>query len=116
MRRLVLFLSFLLLAAPVAAQQLVHIKGKAFIAPDGRPLSIKGISLGNWLIPEGYIFKFEVAIAAPIFAAFDRLLGAERAARSGPSSAIPTSRATTSASSSRSASIPCASRCTTACS
>jgi len=45
------------------------------------PLSIKGISLGNWLMPEGYMFKFEVAKSPrQIFSAFDRLLGSEHAA------------------------------------
>lgn len=32
-----------------------------FIAPDGRALLLKGINLGNWLLPEGYMFKFEAA-------------------------------------------------------
>ena len=81
--RLLLALLFILgLAASAAAESLVRIEGKNFIAPDGRPLSIKGISLGNWLMPEGYMFKFEVAKSPrQIFGAFDRLLGPERAAR-----------------------------------
>ena len=32
--------------------------GKAIIAPDGTPFLIRGTNLGNWLIPEGYMFKF----------------------------------------------------------
>src|SRR6266702_1739517 len=71
-----LLLLLLGLAAPAAAEQLVRVDGKTFIAPDGRPLSIKAISLGNWLMPEGYMFKFEVAKSPrQIFSAFDRLLG-----------------------------------------
>jgi endoglucanase len=82
MRLLLAFLLLLGLAAPAAAESLVRINGKTFIAPDGRPLSIKGISLGNWLMPEGYMLKFEVAKSPrQIFDAFDRLLGSERAAR-----------------------------------
>ncbi len=74
---LVLLLS---LAASARAEPLARIDGKSFIAPDGSTLEIKGISLGNWLAPEGYMFKFEVAKAPrQIFAAFDRLLGPERA-------------------------------------
>ena len=75
--RLLLALLFVLgLTAPAAAESLVRIEGKNFIAPDGRPLSIKGISLGNWLMPEGYMFKFEVAKSPrQIFSTFDRLLG-----------------------------------------
>ena len=82
MRLLLALLLILGLAAPVAAEPLVHVKGKAFIAPDGRPLNIKGINLGNWLVPEGYIFKLE-SVRSPqaLFDTFDRLLGAERAAR-----------------------------------
>jgi endoglucanase len=67
-------------AASIRAEPLARIDGKSFIAPDGSTLGIKGISLGNWLAPEGYMFKFEVAKAPrQIFAAFDRLLGPERA-------------------------------------
>ena len=81
MRLLLALLLILGFATPAAAESLVRIEGKNFIAPDGRPLSIKGISLGNWLMPEGYMFKFEVAKSPrQIFSAFDRLLGSEHAA------------------------------------
>jgi endoglucanase len=64
----------------LAQSPLVRIEGKRFIAPDGRVLHIKGISLGNWLMPEGYMFKFEVAKAPnQIYGAFDRLLGPQKA-------------------------------------
>ncbi len=36
----------------------VSVKGKEFITPDGKPILLKGINLGNWLNPEGYMFKF----------------------------------------------------------
>src|SRR5260370_4699005 len=66
--------------APATAQPLVRTEGKHFIAPDGSTLLIKGTSLGNWLMPEGYMFKFEVAKAPrQIYGAFERLLGPERA-------------------------------------
>ena len=101
-----------------APRPLVRTEGKNFIAPDGSTLLIKGISLGNWLMPEGYMFKFEVAKAPrQIYGAFDRLLGPERAQAFW--TAVPRHlhrRRTTSASSSRSASTRCASRCTTRCS
>src|SRR6202040_3620493 len=86
MRLLSICIAFLLLCAPAFARSdqvrsdLVRIEGEAYIAPDGSPLLIKGINLGNWLMPEGYMFKFEVAKAPrQIYAAFDRLLGPERA-------------------------------------
>src|ERR1700752_5196912 len=81
MRLLVALLLLVESLAPAVAQPLVRTEGKSFIAPDGSPLLIKGISLGNWLMPEGYMFKFEVAKAPrQIYGAFERLLGRDRAA------------------------------------
>lgn len=84
---LMIWLSLVGLASPALAESglagsgLVRIEGKSFIAADGRILHIKGISLGNWLMPEGYMFKFEVAKAPrQIYGAFDRLLGPQKAA------------------------------------
>lgn len=78
---LVAWMIVLALAAPALGQgRLVHTAGKTFVAPDGKVLHIKGISLGNWLMPEGYMFKFEVAKSPRlIYGAFDRLLGPQRA-------------------------------------
>jgi len=36
----------------------ISVKGKDIIGPDGKPFLIKGTNLGNWLVPEGYMFKF----------------------------------------------------------
>ena len=82
MRLLVALLLILGFVAPAQAQGgLVRIEGKNFVAPDGRVIHLKGISLGNWLMPEGYMFKFEVAKSPrQIFDAFERLLGPVRAA------------------------------------
>jgi endoglucanase len=79
---LMIWLALFAFCTPVLAENgLVRIEGKSFIAPDGRILHVKGISLGNWLMPEGYMFKFEVAKApSQIYGAFDRLLGPEKAA------------------------------------
>lgn len=33
--------------------------GKQIIDPSGNPIILKGTNLGNWLVPEGYMFKFE---------------------------------------------------------
>jgi GNAT superfamily N-acetyltransferase len=76
-----IWLALLALCTPVLAENgLVRIDGKRFIEPDGRILHIKGISFGNWLMPEGYMFKFEAAKAPnQIYAAFDRLLGPDKA-------------------------------------
>jgi endoglucanase len=37
----------------------VATRGKVIASPDGKPLLLKGINLGNWLLPEGYMFKFK---------------------------------------------------------
>ncbi|UYN95409.1 MAG: glycoside hydrolase family 5 protein [Enhydrobacter sp.] len=81
--RLLLIVGFTLLAwvQSAGAEGLVRTEGRNFVASDGSVLRLKGISLGNWLMPEGYMFKFEVAKSPRlIHGAFERLLGAERAA------------------------------------
>lgn len=37
----------------------ITVKGKDVIGPDGKPFIMRGTNLGNWLIPEGYMFKFD---------------------------------------------------------
>ncbi len=46
--------------SPVAAQNAAFVgtKGKTVILPDGNPFIIRGTNLGNWLVPEGYMFLF----------------------------------------------------------
>src|SRR5882724_3223805 len=39
----------------------VTTRGKSLVSTDGKPLLLKGINLGNWLLPEGYMFKFKTA-------------------------------------------------------
>lgn len=64
------------------AQQLVRTEGKRFVAPDGKTINLKGINLGNWLMPEGYMWKFDKARSPrQIYGAFDRILGAEESKR-----------------------------------
>ena len=63
-KRLVLVAAVLILSAcaPVLAQSdFVTTRGKQFVAPDGKLLFLRGINLGNWLLPEGYMFKFKTA-------------------------------------------------------
>ena len=48
--------------APVLARGgFVSTSGRDIIGPDGRPILLKGINLGNWLEPEGYMFGFREA-------------------------------------------------------
>jgi endoglucanase len=54
----------LLLATSISSQgqsRFVTTSGTNLVAPDGQPLMLKGINLGNWLLPEGYMFKFKTA-------------------------------------------------------
>ena len=36
----------------------ISVKGKQIIGTDGKEFLIRGTNLGNWLVPEGYMFKF----------------------------------------------------------
>ncbi len=36
-----------------------HTEGKKLIDPKGNPILLKGTNLGNWLVPEGYMFKLD---------------------------------------------------------
>lgn len=53
-----LLISFLVMPFSYSQNDFVKIKGKEFITPDGNPILLKGINLGNWLNPEGYMFRF----------------------------------------------------------
>ena len=35
----------------------VYTNGKNIMLPNGKPFVMRGINLGNWLVPEGYMFK-----------------------------------------------------------
>jgi len=60
----------------------IRAEGKRLIAPDGGTFFVKGINIGHWLVPEGYMFRFSRNSEAPdqIRRVFERLLGRERAA------------------------------------
>jgi endoglucanase len=46
-------------SAPAAHEGFAYVDGKNILAPDGKLLLLRGINLGNWLLPEGYMFKLE---------------------------------------------------------
>ncbi len=73
-------LFFILFAISISAQSkgFVYCQGQNFIGPDGKVLVLKGTNLGNWLNPEGYMFKFQnVNSFRLIDNAFKELLGAD---------------------------------------
>lgn len=55
-------------------------KGKDIIGPDGKPFLLRGTNLGNWLVPEGYMFKLK-KVNSPrlINQALEELIGPEEA-------------------------------------
>ena len=60
--RVILCLSVAFLSAAQAqVGKFISSKGKDIIGADGKPFLIKGTNLGNWLVPEGYMFKFTQA-------------------------------------------------------
>ena len=61
-------------------QQFVGTRGADIIAPDGTPLLLRGINLGNWLVPEGYMIKFTDANSPRLIqTVFNELLGPDKA-------------------------------------
>src|SRR5205807_2681634 len=57
-------------------------RGKELVSPNGKPLLLKGINLGNWLLPEGYMFKFKTTNSPRLIqAAISELVGEDEARR-----------------------------------
>ena len=86
-RRISLILLVVLLrigagSAIAAPADFIHAAGTRLVDGHGERFVVKGINLGNWLVPEGYMFKFTRARSpseiADVIAA---LIGAEAAAR-----------------------------------
>ena len=77
---------FALILAPstlsYGQSRFVTTRGREFISPDGKPLLLKGINLGNWLLPEGYMFKFKGTNSPRLIqVAINELIGEEEARR-----------------------------------
>jgi len=73
-------LSLLHSCQPVGEQQdspkFITINGPDLVAPDGSKFFIQGTNLGNWLNPEGYMFRFRKTNSARLIdQAFRELLG-----------------------------------------
>ncbi len=54
----VVFLAMLIPFCLKAQTGFISVSGKEIIGPDGKPFIMRGTNLGNWLMPEGYMFKF----------------------------------------------------------
>ena len=55
--RTVLFLLLIFSACRQEVNRFAYVKGKSIYGPDGNELHLTGVNLGNWLLPEGYMFK-----------------------------------------------------------
>lgn len=55
------WISLILILTAVSCHQeekgYVYVEGKNIYSPQGELLHLKGVNLGNWLLPEGYMFK-----------------------------------------------------------
>lgn len=60
----------------------VHADGDTIVDGSNQPLLLRGMGLGNWLLPEGYMWKFGDDTSAPrqIEAHLEQLVGTDRAA------------------------------------
>lgn len=74
-------LGALTVAVSTWAAGFVHVDGRRLVAPDGAEFHIRGTNLGNWLVPEGYMWRLRHGPSAPheIEALVQLLLGPDRA-------------------------------------
>jgi endoglucanase len=79
---LCLFLLFSCIALQ-AQGPFAHRDGTRLVDASGKPLLLRGINLGNWLVNEGYMFRFEDGpqSAREIEALFNELIGPADAAK-----------------------------------
>jgi aryl-phospho-beta-D-glucosidase BglC (GH1 family) len=70
-------------AASPSAGRFVHAGGKYLVDPEGHTLQLRGINLGNWMVPEGYMFGLEGGPQSPreIETFFNELIGPAEAAQ-----------------------------------
>jgi len=62
------------------SRKFIGVKGKEIIGTDGKPMLLKGTNLGNWMIPEGYMFKFkDVSSPRLINEAITEMIGPDEA-------------------------------------
>lgn len=61
----------------------VHVADGALVDGSGEPIQLRGVGLGNWLLPEGYMWKLPGRCSSPrqIEAMIADLVGPERAQR-----------------------------------
>ena len=76
----VILLCLAFAASGNAQSRFVTTQRKGFVSPTGEPLLLKGINLGNWLLPEGYMFKLKTANSPRLInAVISELVGEDEA-------------------------------------
>lgn len=76
------FFILLDLTSSSGQSRFVTSNGKNVVQANGKPLLLKGINLGNWLLPEGYMFKFKSANSPRLIAtAINELVGEDEGRR-----------------------------------
>jgi endoglucanase len=79
---LAVMLNIAILPATAEPRDFIHAQGRHLVDGRGDRFDVRGINLGNWLVPEGYMFKFKYALAPKeIAAVIAALIGAEAASR-----------------------------------
>jgi len=73
---LLILISSGLMSQAQTPSKFVSVRGKEFVLPNGKPIFLRGINLGNWLLPEGYMFEFKRTNSPQrIYEAFNQLIG-----------------------------------------
>jgi endoglucanase len=83
MQKLIFALTLLFACGLQAETHFVHADGKFLVDAEGHKLILRGTNLGNWLVPEGYMFRFEGGpqSAREIEAMVNELIGPTEAAK-----------------------------------
>src|SRR5271155_1319187 len=69
-------------SAFAAPPDFIHADGTNLVDVNGKRFAVKGINLGNWLVPEGYMFKFMRKRApSEIAGVIEALIGPKEASR-----------------------------------
>ncbi|MDX9924206.1 MAG: cellulase family glycosylhydrolase [Ignavibacteriaceae bacterium] len=78
MKKIIFYLILLVLTSLTFSQNYSRTEGKEILDINGKPILLKGINLGNWLVPEGYMFKFKNTNSPQmIYTLFNQLIGPE---------------------------------------
>ena len=79
---IILLLNLAAVPSSRAQSRFITTRGKDLVSPDGKPILLKGINLGNWLLPEGYMFKFKTANSPQrIYTVINELVGEDEGRR-----------------------------------